>query len=71
MSGDPPEWLRGRFRPIADDLDWEALAVGLELPGTFASVVALADEVLPGEDPWGDRGDRSPGLTREQRDHLA
>ena len=71
MTGALPGWLRGRFQPIDDDLDWDALAAGLDLPGSFASVVALADEIIAAADPWGDRAQAPLRLTAEQRDHLA
>jgi len=65
-----PAWLNGRFQPLPDVADWDALAAGLDVEAHFASVVALAAEVLDVRDPWAEVADDAVRLTAEQRDQL-
>jgi hypothetical protein len=65
-----PEWLRGRFEPLPDVADWDSLAAGLDVEAHFASVVALAEQLLAAPDPWPESDPKPLGLTPEQRDRL-
>ncbi len=69
--GGLPDWLRGRFQPLPDDVDWDGLAAGLDIETHFHSVVALASEVLGGADPWADVALPPSALTEEQRRGLS